>query len=141
MLDARGKVKGSKSVKVLVFSRLVSRLILENMNPSESYNMTLTLKGEGVNYKTRVKTFQAHLYPSDVVVSNIQAQTHQLKMFYETQGLFSVSINHMDQKTTMYRWDKCHRRDIAMMQSGQRFPFDKNIHQIRNDTKSSNLVY
>ncbi|XP_075254480.1 uncharacterized protein LOC142345915 [Convolutriloba macropyga] len=69
--------------------KLVSRLILENMNPSESYNMTLTLKGEGVNYKRRVKTFQAHLYPSDVVVSNIQAQTHQLKMFYETQGLFS----------------------------------------------------
>ena len=63
------------------------------MNPSESYNMTLTLKGEGVNSKTRVKTFEAHLYPSDVAVSNIQAQEHELSMFYETQGLFSVSSN------------------------------------------------
>ena len=64
------------------------------MNPSESYNMTLTIKGEGVNYKTRVKTFDAHLYPSDVVISNIQADTHELRMFYETQGLFSVSTDY-----------------------------------------------
>ena len=79
------------SAKILYF-RLMNRLIIPSLEPSESYTMTLTLKSEGVNFRTRVKTFEVHLYPSDVVISNVVASYHELAFDYITVGDFAVSI-------------------------------------------------
>ncbi|XP_075242374.1 uncharacterized protein LOC142337153 [Convolutriloba macropyga] len=87
-LDFYGIYSGHAGSKKFPY-KLVSRLVLEDLRPSESYNMTLTLKGLGVNPKIRVKTFEAHLYPSDIVISNVQANVHDLSMVYQTEGEFS----------------------------------------------------
>ncbi|XP_075258516.1 uncharacterized protein LOC142350551 [Convolutriloba macropyga] len=69
--------------------KLMNRLIIPSLEPSESYTMTLTLKSEGVNFRTRVKTFEVHLYPSDVVISNVVASYHELAFDYITVGDFA----------------------------------------------------
>ena len=70
--------------------RLFNRYILTNMTPSESYDMTLTWKGQGVNYQTRVKTFEVQMYPSEVTITQVDAFAHKIELSFETTGNFSV---------------------------------------------------
>ena len=72
--------------------RLFNRYILTNMTPSESYDMTLTWTGQGVNYQTRVKTFEVHMYPSEVIITQVDAFAHRIEISFETSGNFSVSF-------------------------------------------------
>ncbi|XP_075255812.1 uncharacterized protein LOC142348373 isoform X2 [Convolutriloba macropyga] len=88
-LEYTGRYTGHSSTTTYPFE-LFNRYVLTGMEPSESYDMTLTWKGQGVNYKTRRKDFVVHTYPSGVVVTAVQAFHHELKITYETNGSFSL---------------------------------------------------
>ncbi|XP_075258610.1 uncharacterized protein LOC142350604 isoform X2 [Convolutriloba macropyga] len=87
-VDYNGKYTGHNGTAIFPY-KINNRLIVANLEPSESYTMKLTLKGQGVNFRTRVKTFKVHLYPSEVVISNVVASYHELAFDYITVGDFA----------------------------------------------------
>ncbi|XP_075258494.1 uncharacterized protein LOC142350529 [Convolutriloba macropyga] len=89
IVDYVGRYVGHTNTSTFPF-KLFNRLVLNYLRPSESYDMTLTLKGQGQNYNTRVKTFEAHLYPADIAVLGMWSSYHDIRLQYQTFGNFSV---------------------------------------------------
>ncbi|XP_075249405.1 uncharacterized protein LOC142342103 [Convolutriloba macropyga] len=87
-LEYTGRYTGHNNKTIYPY-KLFNRYVYTNMTPSETYDMTLTWTGQGVNYQTRMKTFEVHMYPSEVNITNVHTFAHKIQISFDTSGNFS----------------------------------------------------